>query len=65
MKYAQPDRRPAVITGASSGIGAETAKSLAAAGFPVALGARRLDRVEEIAAAIRADGERRSRIPST
>lgn len=55
-RYAQPDRRPAVITGASSGIGAETAKSLAAAGFPVALGARRLDRVEEIAAAIRADG---------
>ena len=56
MKYAQPDRRPAVITGASSGIGAETAKALATAGFPVALGARRLDRVEEIAAAIRADG---------
>ncbi|MER6942345.1 SDR family NAD(P)-dependent oxidoreductase, partial [Nocardioides sp. NPDC000441] len=56
MKYAQPDRRPAVITGASSGIGAETAKALATAGLPVALGARRLDRVEEIAAAIRADG---------
>ncbi|GGR41222.1 NADP-dependent 3-hydroxy acid dehydrogenase YdfG [Nocardioides luteus] len=55
-KYAQPDRRPAVVTGASSGIGAETARALAAAGLPVALGARRVGRVEEIAAAIRADG---------
>ena len=55
-KYAQPDRRPAVVTGASSGIGAATALSLAAAGFPVALGARRADRCEEIAARIRADG---------
>ncbi|OLT35185.1 short-chain dehydrogenase [Actinomadura sp. CNU-125] len=55
-KYAHPERRPAVITGASSGIGAETAKVLAAAGHPVALGARRVDAVEEIAAAIRAEG---------
>jgi NADP-dependent 3-hydroxy acid dehydrogenase YdfG len=55
-KYAQPDRRPAVVAGASSGIGAETAKALAAAGFPVALGARRVERCEELAAAIRADG---------
>ncbi len=38
------------------GIGAETAKALAAAGHPVALGARRVDRCEELAAAIRADG---------
>ncbi|WP_262401686.1 SDR family oxidoreductase [Actinomadura sp. CNU-125] len=45
-----------MITGASSGIGAETAKVLAAAGHPVALGARRVDAVEEIAAAIRAEG---------
>jgi NADP-dependent 3-hydroxy acid dehydrogenase YdfG len=55
-KYAQPDRRPAVVAGASSGIGAETAIALAAAGFPVALGARRVEQCEEIAAAIRADG---------
>ncbi|MDL4815106.1 SDR family oxidoreductase [Actinomadura opuntiae] len=55
-KYEHPERRPAVITGASSGIGAETAKALAAAGHPVALGARRVDALEEIAAAIRADG---------
>ena len=51
-----PARRPAVVTGASSGIGAATAVALAAAGFPVALGARRTDRCEEVAAKIRADG---------
>jgi short-subunit dehydrogenase len=55
-KYDQPDRRPAVVAGASSGIGAETAKALAAAGFPVALGARRVERCEELAAEIRTDG---------
>jgi NADP-dependent 3-hydroxy acid dehydrogenase YdfG len=55
-KPVHPDRRPAVVAGASSGIGAETAKSLAAAGFPVALGARRVDRLDELAADIRAAG---------
>lgn len=55
-KYAQPDRRPAVVAGASTGIGAETARALAAAGFPVALGARRVELCEEIAAEIRAVG---------
>jgi NADP-dependent 3-hydroxy acid dehydrogenase YdfG len=55
-KYAQPERRPAVVTGASSGIGAATALALGVAGFPVALGARRSDRCEEVAARIRADG---------
>jgi NAD(P)-dependent dehydrogenase (short-subunit alcohol dehydrogenase family) len=55
-KYRHPDRRPAVITGASSGIGAETAKVLAAAGHPVALGARRLDVLDELVTAIRAEG---------
>jgi NADP-dependent 3-hydroxy acid dehydrogenase YdfG len=55
-KYAQPARRPAVVTGASSGIGAATALTLACAGFPVALGARRVERCEEVAAKIRADG---------
>ncbi|KQW43922.1 short-chain dehydrogenase [Nocardioides sp. Root1257] len=55
-KYAQPDRRPAVVTGASAGIGAATALVLAAAGYPVALGARRTDKSEEVAETIRAAG---------
>jgi NADP-dependent 3-hydroxy acid dehydrogenase YdfG len=51
-----PERRPAVVTGASSGIGAATAVALATAGHPVVLGARRVERCEEIAERIRADG---------
>jgi NADP-dependent 3-hydroxy acid dehydrogenase YdfG len=44
--------RVAVVTGASSGIGAATARQLAAAGFEVVVGARRLDRLQEAAAPI-------------
>ncbi len=51
-----PARRPTLIAGASSGIGAATATELAARGFPVALGARRVDKCEELADRIRADG---------
>lgn len=50
------DRRCAIVTGASSGIGAAAALALAAAGHPVVLGARRLDRLEDLAAKILADG---------
>jgi len=46
----------AVVTGASSGIGAATAAELAAQGFRVALGARRGDRLEELAKRIEAAG---------
>ena len=47
---ASPNDRPtAVVTGASSGIGAATARALAAAGFHVVLGARRVERCEQIA----------------
>ena len=44
--------RTAVVTGASSGIGAAAARHLAEAGFAVVIGARRVDRLTEVATPI-------------
>ena len=51
-----PERRPAIVAGASSGIGEATAIELAARGFPVALGARRVEKLDDLVGKIQADG---------
>jgi NADP-dependent 3-hydroxy acid dehydrogenase YdfG len=50
-----PPRPLAVVTGASAGIGGAIATRLADAGFRLILGARREDRLQEVAARLGAE----------
>ncbi len=52
------DGKVAIVTGASSGLGVAFAKALAEAGADVALGARRVERMEETKALVEAAGRR-------
>lgn len=55
--------KTALITGASSGIGLHVAQLYARAGAAVALAARRVDRIEAAAQALRAAGHRACAVP--
>jgi NAD(P)-dependent dehydrogenase (short-subunit alcohol dehydrogenase family) len=58
------DGKVAVVTGASSGLGAAFAVALAQAGADVALGARRVERLSETLAAVEAVGRRAVAVPT-
>jgi NADP-dependent 3-hydroxy acid dehydrogenase YdfG len=63
MNYTELSGRTAVVTGAASGMGAATARLLAASGSRVALLSRRADRLETLAAEIEASGGRAVAVP--
>src|SRR6187402_1097570 len=52
------DGKVAIVTGASSGLGVGFAETLADAGADLVLGARRVDRLEEVKGKIEAMGRR-------
>jgi 3alpha(or 20beta)-hydroxysteroid dehydrogenase len=58
------DGKVAIVTGASSGLGVAFAQALAQAGADVALGARRVDRLEETKAMVEALGRRAITVPT-
>jgi NADP-dependent 3-hydroxy acid dehydrogenase YdfG len=58
------DSQTAIVTGASAGIGRETARALAEAGANVVLAARREERIERTARGIREDGGEALAVPT-
>jgi NAD(P)-dependent dehydrogenase (short-subunit alcohol dehydrogenase family) len=58
------DGKVAVVTGASSGLGVAFAQALAQAGADVALGARRIERLQETKALVAATGRRAIAVPT-
>ncbi|GAA2665318.1 SDR family oxidoreductase [Streptomyces lunalinharesii] len=64
MSYAPLAGRTAVVTGAASGMGEATARTLASHGVRVALLARRADRLTALAARIEADGGQALAVPA-